>query len=289
MSKIEWTTITRNPVKGKCPSACPYCYARAMYDDNKWDACIRFLPQVLDDIPRKPCRVFVGSTIELFLFPQWLPIIFDRCRQHPQHTFIFLTKQPHELRRWSPFPDNFDIGVSATTEEQYFEALKYLGAIRAAAKFISFEPLLERVMQPGKPYFQLDHPGSRLNEGQMLESRGINGVIIGAMTGRKGRLVQMQKERYPQLRLERLDAVGRKWTLLPQLEWVRDIVVAADAAEISVFLKDNIYKLVMERSAEDHDLYFEDMSTLRQELPKRSYGDQVILSPKAMVTSGGGH
>ena len=283
MSKIECSDLTRNPIKGKCPTACPFCYARAMYDDYKWDPSVRFVPEVLDDIPRKPCRIFVGSTMELFLFPQWLPEVFDRCRQHPEHTFIFLTKQPQELPRWSPFPYNFDIGVSATTEEQYFEALKYLGAIEAAAKFISFEPLLERVMQPGKPYFQFDHPESRMNEGQMLESRGISGVIIGAMTGRKGRLVQLQKERYPQLRLERFDAVGRKWTLLPQLEWVRDIVVVAGAADIPVFLKENVYKLVMERPAEDHDLYWEDMSTLRQELPKRSYGDQVVTTSEARV------
>ena len=269
MSKIEWTDITRNPIKGKCPTACPFCYARAMYDDNKWDPSIRFRPDVLDNIPRKPCRIFVGSTIELFLFSQWLPEIFGRCWQHPEHTFIFLTKQPQELARWSPFPDNCDVGVSATTQEQYFDALKYLGAIRAAAKFISFEPLLEPVMQPGKPYFLEDDPGQQMSESLILQSRGISGVIIGAMTGRKGRLVQLQKDRYPQLRLERLDAVGRKWTLLPEIEWVRDIVVAADAADISVFLKDNIYKLVMERPAEDHDLYWEDLSTLRQELPGR--------------------
>lgn len=278
MAKIEWTDITRNPIKGKCPSACPYCYARAMYDDNKWDPDIRFIPEVLDDIPRKPCRVFIGSTMELFLFPKWLPEIFSRCRQHPRHAFIILTKQPQELPRWSPFPDNFDIGVSATTQEQYFNALKYLGAIEAAAKFISFEPLLEPVMQSGQPYFLEDCPSRRMSESSMLQSRGISGVIIGAMTGRKGRLMQLQEERYPQLHLERLDAVGRKWTLLPQLEWVREIVVAAGVGDISVFLKDNIYKLMMERPPEDHNLYWEDMSTLRQELPGRRLRADATLS-----------
>lgn len=289
MSKIEWCDITRNPIKGKCPTACPYCYARAMYDDNKWDPGIRFRPEVLDDIPRKPCRVFVGSTMELLLFPEWLPEIFNRCRQHPDHTFIFLTKQGKELPHWSPFPDNCHVGMTATTQEQYFDALKYLGAIKALVKFISFEPLLEPVMQLGKPYFFEEEHNARMKESTMLLSRGIAGVIVGAMTGRKDRLLQLQEERYPQLQLEKLDAIGRKWTLLPRLEWVRDIVTAADTAEIPVFLKDNLYKLLMERPAEDHDLYWEDMSTLRQELPKRSYGDQVVTTPKARVTSGGGH
>ena len=255
MSKIEWTDITRNPIKGKCPTACPYCYARAIYDENKWDPGIRFRPEVLDDIPRKPCRVFVGSTMELFLFPEWLPAIFDRCRQHPEHTFIFLTKQPQELPQWSPFPRNCEVGVSVTSDSMLKPAFDGLCDIEAKATFISFEPLLERITPDVIWAAQY--------------SKWLDWVIIGAMTGRKGKLLQLQEERYPQLRLEKLDAVGRKLTLLPHLEWVRDIVLAADGAGIPVFLKDNMYKLAMERPAVDHDLYWEDMSTLRQELPER--------------------
>jgi len=257
MSKIEWCNITRNPIKGKCPTACPYCYARAMYDDHKWDPSIRFRPEVLDDIPKKPCRVFVGSTIELLLFPEWLPEIFSRCRQHPEHTFIFLTKQPQELPQWSPFPDNCWVGVTACTMRMMVDGLDELYDIKARIKFLSLEPLLE---------WNVESYVMQKN----LEAQQVDWIIIGAMTGRKGRLLQLQEDRYPQLRLERLDAVGRKWTLLPELEWVRDIILAADAADIPVFLKDNIYKLAMERPAEDHDLYWEDMSTLRQELPRRA-------------------
>jgi len=205
----------------------------------------------------------------LFIYHDWLREIFYRCRQHPDHTFIFLTKQPQELPRWSPFPDNFEVGISVTTEEQYFDALKNLGATIAAVKFISFEPLIESVMRPGKPYYMMDRDGARMSEGMMLLSKGINEVIVGAMTGRKGKLLSLQKEMYPQLKLERLDATGRKYTLLPQLEWVKNIVVAADSAEISVFLKDNLYKLLMECPAEDHDLYWEDMANLRQELSQK--------------------
>ena len=272
MSKIEWTDITRNPVKGKCPTACPYCYARQIYDNNKWDPTIRFCPEVLDDLPRKGCRVFVGSTMEIFLFPEWLPAIFDRCRQHPEHTFIFLTKQAEELPRWSPFPPNCEVGVTATDEVSYLRACSELYKVEAKLKYISLEPLCDSV-----------HEG-----GEILAHAGIGRVIIGAMTGRKGKLIQLQREHYPRLRLEKLDAVGRKWTLLPRLEWVKTIVEAADAAGSSVFIKENLYKLVMERPVEDHDLYFEDMSTLRQELSKRSCGDQVVTTHEARVTSGGG-
>ena len=275
MSKIEWTDITRNPIKGKCPTACPYCYARSIYDENKWDPDIRFRPDVLDKIPRKPCRIFVGSTMELFLFPEWLPEIFEKCRHYPEHTFIFLTKQPQELPQWSPFPRNCEVGVSVTNDDMLKPAFDGLCDIEAKATFISFEPLLERITPD--VIWAAEY------------SKWLDWVIIGAMTGRKGKLLQLQEERYPHLRLEKLDAVGRKWTLQPRLEWVKDIVQAADGVGIPVFLKDNIYKLAMDRPAEDHDLYFEDMSTLRQELRNRSYGDQLVFNPTARVTSGGGH
>jgi len=258
MSKIEWTDITRNPVKGKCPTGCPYCYARAMYDDHKWDPSIRFRPEVIDDIPKKPCRVFVGSTHELFIYHDWLREIFYRCRQHPDHTFIFLTKQPQELPRWSPFPDNFEVGVSATNRQQYYDALRELGETIAPVKFISFEPLIENIIQ------------RQLSEEHLWRSKGVGGAIIGAMTGRKGKLLKLQNDMYPQLQIEKMDAVGRKYTLLPQLNWVKDIVATADIAGASVFLKDNLYKLAMECPAEDHDFYWADMANLRQELPRKA-------------------
>ena len=81
-TKIEWTDFTINPVKGKCPMACDYCYARKMYDRFKWNPELRFDPTVFNNLPTKPAKVFVGSTMELFL-PQceaWLEKIFDMIK-----------------------------------------------------------------------------------------------------------------------------------------------------------------------------------------------------------------
>lgn len=255
MGKIEWTDITRNPVKGKCPTACPYCYAREIYEQNKWDPGIRFCPEVMDDIPKKPCRVFVGSTMELLLFPEFMTVILEKMRNYPDHTFIILTKQPRELPQWSPFPRNCEVGVSVTDGDMLKPAFDGLYDIEAKSTFISFEPLLERITPDviwAAHYY-----------------KWLDWVIIGAMSGQKGKLMSLQEKRYPQLKLEKLDAVGRKWTLLPHIEWVKEIVQAADGAGIPVFLKDNLYKLLMERPSVDHDLYWEDMAHLRQELPDR--------------------
>ena len=167
-SKIEWTDFTLNPVKGKCPVACDYCYARKMYDRFKWNPKVRFQPSVFNTLPKKPCKIFVGSTMELFLFDDWMEFILNRCEDFPHHIFQFLTKQPQNLIKFSPFPDNCWVGVSATNQEQYKSALVGLAKIEAKVKYISFEPLLEYIAT--NPPYDLE---------------GINWVIIGGCSGRQ--------------------------------------------------------------------------------------------------------
>ncbi len=223
-SKIEWTDYTINPIKGKCPVACSYCYARKMYDRFKWNPEIRFDGNALVDFPIKPSRIFVGSTMELFgdwIKPAWMEQIMALPHNFPQHTFIFLTKQPQNLIKFSPFPDNCWVGVTATNNQAYREAIVALAHIEAKIKFISFEPLLENIKIAALNSF-------------------INWVIIGACTGQPKELMELQKQ-YPDLEPMRY---GKKLTLQPQLEWVREIVEAADKAGIPVFLKDNLLPLL---------------------------------------------
>ncbi len=149
-SKIEWTDYTLNPVKGLCPMACPYCYARRMYKRFKWDTEIRWDDSVFWGglKGKKGDRYFIGSTMELFgewIEDWWMTTIFDWVRAYPQRTFIFLTKQPQNLIKWSPYPRNCYLGVSVTNQHQFDEAIKYLKEVKATVKFISFEPLLEHI------------------------------------------------------------------------------------------------------------------------------------------------
>ena len=156
-TKIEWCDYTVNPIKGLCPVDCKdnqgksYCYARAMYKRFKWNPEIRYedpFYQFYDLKKKPPSRVFVGSTMELFgdwIREEWMVNILSFCKAYPQHTFIFLTKQPQNLIKFSPFPSNVWLGVSATNQQQFDEAVKYLKEVEATVKFISFEPLLERI------------------------------------------------------------------------------------------------------------------------------------------------
>jgi protein gp37 len=97
---------------------------------------------------------------------EWLRWIMNRVADHKEHTFIFLTKRPENLNRWSPFPDNCWVGVSATGYWDYVSACNSLSLIKAKVKFISLEPLLS-----WDKYSQT-----------FFKSCGINWLIIGQQT-----------------------------------------------------------------------------------------------------------
>jgi len=144
-TKIPWADYTINPVKGLCPMACPYCYARKMYKRFKWNPEIRLIP-LFDFQVKEGSRIFVGSTIELFgewIKSEWLAYIFKWVRAHPQHVFIFLTKCPQNLKQWSPFPDNCWIGMTVDTFARYGNITDTFSGIKASVKFVSFEPMLD--------------------------------------------------------------------------------------------------------------------------------------------------
>lgn len=171
-TKIPWADYTINPVKGLCPMACDYCYARRMYKRFKWNPEIRYEPEVYYGLPEEPSRIFVGSTMELFgdwIDCNWLHMIFTKAIARPQHTFIFLTKQPQNLIKRSPFPPNCWIGATVTNHEQLIKAQCGLANIEAQVKFVSVEPMLP----------ELDE----LPEGYWLGlTEVINWIILGART-----------------------------------------------------------------------------------------------------------
>ena len=218
-TNIEWCDFSVNPVKGICPVDCKdnrgksYCYARRMYKRFKWNPEIReILPGFLFEelrVIKKPSRIFWGSTFELFhdsIPDLWRKDIFAMVGQFPQHTHIFLTKQPQNLIKWSPFPDNCWVGASVTDIDQLNNAIGALYTVKARVKFISFEPLLEQMPE-------------KLSCG--LVGAGISWVIIGQQTPASIKTA-------------------------PKMSWIQEILVAAhNAGNIPVFMKDNLKPLLV--------------------------------------------
>jgi len=219
-TKIEWCDYTINPVKGLCPMACDYCYARRMYKRFKWPERLEFqYAHFRHEIGRikKPSRIFVGSTMELFgewINSAWMRDIFEAISHYPQHTFIFLTKKPQNLHARSPFPDNCWVGASCIGDLAFIRAADHLSMVEAKVKFISFEPLRGWDFSA-----TMDANDQNLSIEYILKDAGINWVIIGQQTPVKA-------------------------TTTPKIEWIREIVEAADLACAPVFLKENLSKLL---------------------------------------------
>lgn len=203
---IGWCDWTSNPVKGYCPNACPYCYARAMYDRFKWDKTIR-----LDQLEcftwskAKPGeKIFVGSTIDLFgewIPDYWMEFILGQVDRHPALTFIFLTKFPQNLAKWNPWPENCWVGATATDNNSLIGALCELKKVDSDVRFISLEPFLKPIVDD--PWLCIDW------------------LIIGAQTNP----TVMPKPEWVQEIVEAADKAGIKvflkdnlWSIFPDDE-----------------------------------------------------------------------
>ena len=248
-TKIEWVKnldgsqgYTWNPITG-CLNGCPYCYARKLTNgrlrkiylanritapecrlDNLFadshirfadpfyprfwdDKCYEIVPQGKDKI--KPHGVFVCDMSDLFgkgVPERWTSDVLDSIRRRPDWRFYLLTKQPQNLIKWGPFPDNCWVGVSATDTMKFQSGTAYLHTVNAPVKFISFEPLLD--WQMGADCMA-----------EYLKERGINWIIIGQQTPVKA-------------------------STQPKIEWIQEIVEAADKVGLPVFLKYNLVEYI---------------------------------------------
>ncbi len=181
-TSIEWVKnpdgspgYSWNPITG-CLNGCDYCYARKLAntrlkerylanreiaiknEDWNTDVAARaflnpFHPRFCEDRlyhvwGGEPKGIFVCDMSDLFgigIPQEWTEKVLNLCRLHNENRYYLLTKQPQNLAKFSPFPKNVWLGVSATNQQQFDNAVKYLKEVEATVKYISFEPLLERI------------------------------------------------------------------------------------------------------------------------------------------------
>lgn len=175
-SKIEWTDYVWNPVTG-CEHQCPYCYARKMANRLKgrygYPESEPFRPtlhekKLKESPPNKPSKIFVCSMGDLFgeFIPKdWITTILKIVKDFPEHTYIFLTKNPGRYSSFD-FPKNAWLGYSTTGPLYHEWDRKHKDNV----KFVSIEPMM----------------GEITNTAYLHDT---NWVIIGAETGnRKGKV-----------------------------------------------------------------------------------------------------
>jgi protein gp37 len=139
VSKIEWTDVTWNPVRGcsRVSPGCVNCYAERMaarfagsgepFDGfaamvgekhgtlrgryrhvagtPRWTGRVELIPEKLDEPLhwKKPRRVFVNSMSDLFheaLSDEQIAAVFGIMATSPMHTFQILTKRAGRMQSW---------------------------------------------------------------------------------------------------------------------------------------------------------------------------------------------
>lgn len=167
-TKIEWCDYTWNPVTG-CLHGCEYCYARRIAKRFKENFNPEFHANRLGEPAeiKKPSRIFAVSMGDLFgewVTGEWIQQVFDACEKAPQHTYLFLTKNPYRylqlhIRGKLPRHSNFWYGTTLTGQGKLpFNCLDF------KQNFISVEPLLGDVSDK-------------------FPFTNIQWVIVGAQTG----------------------------------------------------------------------------------------------------------
>lgn len=157
---------------------------------------------------KKPSIVFVCSMADLFgawVPDEWIKEVFAACEAAPQHTYLFLTKNPKryaELARKGilQFKPNFWFGSTVTTNDSdiYSPSRRNI--------FASVEPI--------------HGPIDFSTLGDQRFKWMPKWVIIGAETG------------------------NRKEKIVPQREWIDSIVEQAHRQSAKVFMKESLLELM---------------------------------------------
>ena len=188
-SRIEWTDATWNPVRGctKVSPGCAHCYAETFAErfrgvrghpyERGFD--LRLVPERLEDPLRwrKPRRIFVNSMSDLFhggVPDEYILCVADIMRRAYWHTFQVLTKRAERLRAlantklqsMTKLPHIW-WGVSVEDTKCGVPRIRHLQEAQVSVRFLSIEPLLERI----------DH----------LDLTGIAWVIVGGESGHGAR------------------------------------------------------------------------------------------------------
>lgn len=184
--------------------------------------------------------------------------VFDVMKLCPQHQFFFLTKNPAGYAKWGEWPDNAWLGATVCNQEMLEKNASALCKSEGGRGWLSIEPLYERI-DIRKWLRGWNNAGTTFEDGNGVERYDIDHapvnpvdwVVIGGQTNP---------------------------VKMPEIAWVREIVEACDAAEVKVWLKENLWTM-FEAAKNPHDAIpdwammklkgDERIKVLRQELPMK--------------------
>lgn len=129
----DWKSRERNyPVVALKGEIYPYGFTPTFYS-HRLDEPIK---------KKKPLNIFtvdVGDMFGDWVPKNWIDLILNTVKLCPQHTFLFLTKNPKRYAEFE-FPENCWLGATITNKK---DLVKMYSNSKAKLDFLSIEPLLD--------------------------------------------------------------------------------------------------------------------------------------------------
>ncbi len=229
-TSIGWTDMTLNPIKGLCQGGCWYCYysgKRGIAHRFNQNPELRLDLSVFDKLPEAPKKVFLCSTNDY-----WGSWVSDEWRKS-----IREKTQEYPQHTFQVLTKQY---LNLAKDSPYPDNWWVGGTPITNAHLLLVTGQLEQIRAKIK-FLSLEPLLYELGGFKFAINNNIDLVIIGRLTG-----------------------YGHKYD--PKIEWVQEIVEAADKAGVAVFLKDNLKPLI--QTEPYSSVFYSDQGmTLRQELP----------------------
>lgn len=158
-----WVTHTWNPIKGKCPHDCSYCYMKRFPQKE-----VRLDDRCFNDDLGSGNTIFVGSSCDIWAkdIPwDWVWKVCEHIEKYPDNTYLLQSKYPKRFDEilgrikllGKKFSKNVIIGTTIETNRDKYFAKKYavskaippvsrfiwLDSVDAYHKMVSIEPIMD--------------------------------------------------------------------------------------------------------------------------------------------------
>jgi len=172
-----WIDCTYNPLAGKCPHNCSYCYMKSeplCYNEKYKGEPKLYLNELrgLEDSNKSRNTYFVGSATDIF--GEWVPKkmiedILIECEEYNYSKFLFQSKNPQRFHDFDIKPTYSILGTTLETNRKnlisrisdapsILDRVSALSSLDYFSKMISIEPILDFDVQPMVDVIRNIHP-----------------------------------------------------------------------------------------------------------------------------------
>ncbi len=160
-----FVTHTWNPIRGKCPHDCKYCYMKSFWEIQKSEKQV-LDEKCLQDNLGSENFIFVGSSTDMFaesVPDNWIEEVFKCCKNREfKNKYLFQTKNPKKMMQGKfidTIPSFSYLGITLETNRDTDKISSTMNPVERfqwfateipayLAKFVTIEPIMDFDIEP---------------------------------------------------------------------------------------------------------------------------------------------